>query len=77
MLVPAATASAQPVVTGGLVNVTIVDVLSGNQVALQVPITVAANVCDVTVAVLAQGLAHGPVDCSNATQTITASRQRR
>ena len=77
MLVPAATASAQPVITGGLVNVTVVDVLSGNQVSLQVPITVAANVCGVAVNVLATDLADGPVDCSTATQTITVSRQRR
>lgn len=38
LAVPAQAASAAPVVTGGLVNVTIVDVLSGNQVAVQVPI---------------------------------------
>lgn len=78
MAIPAASASAQPVITGGLVNVTIVDVLSGNQVTAQVPITVAANVCDVTVAVLAQELSDGgPVDCSNDQQIITVSRQRR
>ncbi len=77
LAVPAASASAAPVVTGGLVNVTIVDVLSGNQVTTQVPITVAANICDVTVAVLAQDLSDGPVDCSNAQQIITVSQQRR
>ena len=69
--------AAQPVVTGGLVNVTIVDVLSGNQTTLQVPITVAANICDVTVAVLAQDLTDGRADCSNDQQIITVSTQRR
>jgi hypothetical protein len=73
----AGAASAQPVVTGGLVNVTIVDVLSGNQTTLQVPITVAANICDVTVAVLAQDLSDGTADCSTAQQIITVSQQRR
>jgi len=77
MLVPAASASAAPVITGGLVNVTVVDVLSGNETTLQVPITVAANICDVTVAVLAQDLSDGPVDCSTAQQIITVSQQRR
>jgi hypothetical protein len=77
MLVPAAAASAQPVITGGLVNVTIVDVLSGNQVTAQVPVSVAANICGVAVNVLATDLADGPVDCSTATQLITVSQQRR
>jgi CBS-domain-containing membrane protein len=48
----AAPASAQPVVTGGLINITLVDVLSGNNVAVQVPVGIAANVCDVNAAVL-------------------------
>ncbi len=75
--VPALPASAQaPVITGGLVNVTLVDVLSGNEVAVQVPVSVAANICDVSVAVLAQDLSDGAADCSNAQQTITLSRQR-
>lgn len=75
MAMPAA--AAPPVVTGGLVNVTVVDVLSGNQVNAQVPVSVAANVCGVAVNVLAQDLRNGPVDCSNELQTITASRQQR
>jgi hypothetical protein len=77
LAVPALPAAAQPVITGGLVNVTIVDVLSGNQVTAQVPITVAANVCGVAVNVLATDLADGPVDCSNDQQIITVSQQRR
>ena len=52
--VPALPAAAHgPVVTGGLVNVTIVDVLNDFQLALQVPISVAANICEVRVNVLA------------------------
>ncbi len=73
---PAAPASAAPVITGGLVNVTVVDVLSGVQVTAQVPITVAANVCDTTVALLSRELNSGPVDCSNDQQIITVSQQR-
>ncbi len=77
LAVPSHAASAAPVVTGGLVNVTIVDVLSGNQVAVQVPVSVAANICDVSVAVLARDLSDGAATCSNDQQTITLSRQHR
>jgi hypothetical protein len=41
-----------PVVTGGLVNVTIVDAVDINHNTVQLPIAVAANVCDVNIAVL-------------------------
>ena len=47
-------ASAQPVVTGGLVNVTVTDVVSHNNVQVQVPVEVAAQLCGVNVNVLAQ-----------------------
>lgn len=78
LIVPSHAASAAPpVVTGGLINVTIVDVLSGNQVTVQVPVSVAANICDVSVAVLAQDLSDGAATCSNDQQTITLSRQHR
>jgi hypothetical protein len=65
MLVPAASASAQPE-QEGLVNVLIRDV------EVAIPIAVAANVCDTTVNVLSQSTEVGPVDCdaeaeSNAT----------
>jgi hypothetical protein len=66
--VAAPTASAQPVITGGLVNVTITDVLSGDQINVQVPIGVAANVCGVQANVLAQGGIQEPVDCTSSTQ---------
>ena len=53
-LVAAPAAQAQPVVTGGLVNVTVVDlidgdVLSNNNVGVGVAAGIAANVCDVDV----------------------------
>jgi hypothetical protein len=57
-------AGAAPVITGGLVNITIVDVLSGNDVNVQVPIGVAANVCGVQANVLAQRNNQEPIDCT-------------
>ena len=64
----AAPASAvPPVVTGGLVNVTIVDAVDLTNVNVQVPIGVAANVCGVQANVLAQGGIQEPVDCTAAT----------
>jgi hypothetical protein len=56
------TATAAPVVTGGLVNITIVDVL--NEVNVQVPIGVAANVCGIQANVLAQRNNQEPIDCT-------------
>ena len=54
----AAPAQAAPLVlTGGLVNVTIVDAVDVEDVTVQLPIAVAANVCDVDVNVLAADLA--------------------
>lgn len=67
----AAPASAQPVVTGGLVNVTVVDlidgdVLSNNNVAVGAALGIAANVCGVGVNVLAQQLGtSGPISCTS------------
>jgi hypothetical protein len=60
-------AGAAPVITGGLVNVTVTDVLSHDQINVQVPIGVAANVCGVQANVLAQGGLQEPVDCTAAT----------
>jgi hypothetical protein len=64
-----APATAQPVVTGGLVNVTITDPAILNNlgiqaqvpVTVQVPVSVAANVCGVSVAVL--GAAGSAAKC--------------
>jgi hypothetical protein len=50
-----------------LINITVIDVLSGNEVAVQVPIGVAANVCGVQANVLAQGGVQEPVDCTSST----------
>jgi len=49
-----------------LVNITITDVLNDNQVNLQVPIGVAANVCGVDANVLARQRKgdSGPIDCT-------------
>jgi hypothetical protein len=72
-------ASAQPVITGGLVNITVVDVLNNNTVTLDRTVNVAlalgiaANVCDVTVGVLAQQLDTGSATCQNALDGVTAT----
>ena len=77
-LVPAVPAMAQgPVVTGGLVNVTVTDVANNNTVTLLnnvnvgVAAQVAANVCGVRVNVLASQLGtSGPVSCTTTTGDI-------
>ncbi len=57
-------AMAAPVITGGLVNVTIVDAVDVNNNTVQLPIGIAANVCDVNVAVLvAEFQDTGSADC--------------
>jgi hypothetical protein len=72
-------ASAQPVITGGLVNITVVDVLNNNTVTLDRTVNVAlalgiaANVCDVTVGVLAQQLNAGSATCQNTLDGVTAT----
>jgi hypothetical protein len=72
------TGGASPVVTGGLVNVTITDVLSNNTVTIKIPVgvglNVAANVCGVNVGVLAQDLQNAPVSCSNGNQSVTIAQ---
>jgi hypothetical protein len=50
-------AAAQPTVQRGLVNINVEDV------TIQVPIAVAANICDVTVAVLVSDLRDGSAVC--------------
>ena len=74
--VPAA--SAQPVVTGGLVNVTIVDFADVNleDIVVQVPVAAAANICDVNAAVLLAAIEDtGSADC-DATATSRAGNNR-
>lgn len=60
-------ASAQPVITGGLVNITIFNVLNNNDVNVQVPIGIAANVCGINAAVIAHQEVTQPVDCTSST----------
>jgi hypothetical protein len=58
-------AAAQPIIISqGLVNVTVTDVLNNNEVVVQVPVGVAANVCDVNAAVLIAAIEDtGSADC--------------
>ncbi|CAN5634708.1 hypothetical protein BH24ACT13_BH24ACT13_11330 [soil metagenome] len=61
----AAPAQAAPVVTGGLVNVTIVDAVDISRVTVQLPVAVAANVCDVDVAILLAAIQDtGTANCT-------------
>ena len=67
-------ASAQPIITGGLVNVVIGDVEIIEDVTVGAALGIAANVCGVGVNVLAQQLSGpGPVTCTAETgdQTVT------
>ncbi len=50
-------AQAAPVITGGLVNVTLTNVLNNNTVSVAVPIQAAVGICGVTVNVLSAALA--------------------
>jgi hypothetical protein len=78
------TAEAQgPIVTGGLVNVTIVDlvdagnILSDNNVGIGAALAIAANVCDVSVIVLAADLTDdGEATCTseNDEQQVTLTQ---
>ena len=86
-LAVAAPAQAAPVITGGLVNVTITDVDLLNNVAVTalngVTLQVAAQVCGVSVNVLAADLApDGFAVCdvdqdSDSTTTTTVTQRRR
>jgi hypothetical protein len=72
----AAPASAQPVVTGGLINVTLVDVLSHDNIAVQVPVGIAANVCDVNAAVLLAAVRDtGSATCDATSNAIAFAEQ--
>jgi hypothetical protein len=73
----AAPAGAQPVVTGGLINVTLVDVLSHNNVSVQVPVGIAANVCDVNAAfLLGQVRDTGSATCEATAESIAWAEQK-
>ena len=71
----APTASAQPVITGGLINITLTNVLQN--VSVQVPVGVAANVCDTNVAALfAQIEDNGSATCTADADAIAFAQQR-
>jgi hypothetical protein len=72
--------AAGPVVTGGLVNVTVTDVIDDVTVVVQdvnvgvaAALNLAANVCDVNVNVLARQLRTGEATCQNAADDTTAT----
>lgn len=68
--------AASPVVTGGLVNVTIVDAVDISRVTVQLPIGVAANVCNVDVSVLSAQLANTGTAACNAVAGAQANGPR-
>jgi hypothetical protein len=72
--VGAPAASAQPNIVvgpGGLVNVQIVDAVDIGDVTVQLPVSVAANVCDVDVAVLLAAIEDtGSATCTARGQSI-------
>jgi hypothetical protein len=73
-------ASAAPVITGGLVNVTVVDLLDieETQILNGVTVQVAAAVCGVTVQALVVALGPDGVasDCDANNDTVTTVTQR-
>jgi hypothetical protein len=66
-LAPVAPAFAQPIITGGLVDVVVNDVNVLNNVRVGVALQAAASVCGVGVNVLASQIDQGPVSCESAT----------
>jgi hypothetical protein len=65
-------AHAQPIITGGLVDVVVNDVTILEDVNLAVALGVAANVCDTSVNLLARQFRAGDTTCSNDDNTLTA-----
>ena len=76
-LLAAGPASAQPVVTGGLVNVTVTDVannvLSNNRVGLGVAAGIAADVCGVQVPVAVLGTVFSTAGGFTCTSSATGN----
>ena len=64
----ASPAQAAPVaiIPGGLVTVTLVDLVDIDDVTIQVPLAIAANVCDIDINVLAAQVAAGDTTCDAA-----------
>ena len=77
----AAPAQAAPVITGGLVNVTLteVDLLNDSvnnntvQVGVGAALALAANVCDVNVNVLARQFRNGGATCTNTVDDVRST----
>ena len=72
----AAPASAQPTNQDGLVNVAVVDVLNNNNVFanVQVPVGIAANICNVDANVLARQRQRGGTrECTSRVQNQAAA----
>jgi hypothetical protein len=63
-------ANAAPLVTGGLVNVTVNDVEILNDVNVGAAIQAAANICDVNVNVLARQLRTDGATCTSETGPV-------
>ena len=75
-----APASAAPIFTGGLVNVTVTEVIDNIDVTVEdvnvgvaAALALAANVCDVNVNVLTRQLRNGDATCENAVDGSTAT----
>ena len=66
-LATAVPAFAQPIITGGLVDVVVNDVNILNSVRVGVGLQAAASVCGVGVNVLASQIGQGPVSCESTT----------
>jgi hypothetical protein len=78
---PGSAALNGPIVTGGLVNITVVDVLNNNTVTLDrvvnvaAAVNIAANVCNVPVSVLSADYASGDLSatCTNEVNGVVAT----
>jgi mannose/fructose/N-acetylgalactosamine-specific phosphotransferase system component IIC len=71
-LIPVAPAVAQPVITGGLVNVTVTNLLNNNTVQVAIPVTAAANICNVSVSVITDLVNNGGTcTARSGNQTLT------
>ena len=64
-----------PINAGNLVNVSVTDVLTGNTVIIEVPIGIALNLCNTTVAVLSDTNQDGKLDCKATTTSFTGPKK--
>lgn len=84
----AAPAQARPLIAGGLVNIQVTEVQIIDDVAVDVlvqdvniginaALALAANVCDTTIAVIAQDLRDGSAECTSTVDGATATLTQR